>query len=183
MNAVTNPIALKALTTALQTARQGPISRNQIDSRTAEKFVVRGYSELFDELAGIGAYEGRSQNGEAISAFLDALSGHQRSRTMLKVLKQHLGVELADRILAEVPDFDLKACKHLRNFVVRFPGQTRARIKAGVDEAVASKKTGVPTSMNQWALEALVVWIKFQRQHYALLSACIAMDQGLLESR
>lgn len=183
MNAITNPLALQALTNALQAARHGPKSRNQTDSRTADKFVIRGFVELFDELSGIGAYEGRSQNAEAVSAFLDALSGHQRSRTMLKVLKMHLGVEFADRVLAEVPDFDLKACKHQRKFVVRFPEQTRAKIKAGVDEAIKSKKDGGPTSMNQWALDALVAWIKFQRQHYALLSACIAMDQSRLEAK
>lgn len=183
MTVVTSPIALKALSNALRAARYGPKSRNQTDSRTADKFVIRGFVELFNELAGIGAYEGRSQNAEAVSAFLDALSGHKRSRTMLKVLKMHLGTEFATRVLAEVPNFDLKACKHSRKFVVRFPEQTRAKIRTGVDEAIESKIVGGPTTMNQWALDALVAWIKFQRQHYALLSACIAMDQSLLEAK
>lgn len=182
MTAIQNPIALQALNRALRAARLGPNIRDKVDSRLADKFVIRGFSELFDELAGIGGYEGRSLNAEIVSAFLDALSGHQRSCAMINVITKYLGLDMTNRVLAEIPDFDLKACKAQKKFVVRFPYEVRTKIREGVDEAISSKQTGAPTTMNQWSLDAMVYWVKFQRQHYALLSAAIAMDQALVGS-
>ncbi|MPQ69361.1 Arc family DNA-binding protein [Pseudomonas sp. MWU12-2323] len=180
MTLVTNPIALAALARAQQAARIGPPPRARTDSRTADKFVIRGYAELFTELNGIGLHQGRSSNSEMVAAILDALSGHQRSNALLHILKSHIGESIAERVLTELPDFDLGACKTPQKFVIRFPMQVRDAIRDGVATAIASEQSTGPYSMNGWVLNALVGWVKFQRQQYALLSAAMAMDQTLL---
>lgn len=178
MNAVTNPIALAALNRALSAARTGPAPRPKYSSRTADKFVIRGFAELFEELGGIGLHQGRSKNSEMVAAILEALGGNRRMITVLKALRANLGSELADKVLAEVPDFLLEECKITDQFVIRFPPSVRDTIRDGVSSAISAKGATV-TSMNRWVLNALEQWINLQRQQYALLTATIAMDQAM----
>lgn len=187
MNAVTNPIARAALKEAQSAAKlpsrqSRPIpTRERGNSRTADKFVVRGYVELMAEFTGISDYEGRSTNGEVVAAILDALGGHQRTYYTLHVLKAHLGHEKADRILSEVPDFDLSLCKLKKKSVIRFPDQVRDKIRDGAQRAAQIKKSKTSETMNKFVLDAMVAWVVYQRQHYALLTAIIEMDQLLIE--
>ena len=64
---------------------------------------------------------------------------------------------------------------------MRFPPNVRDKIRKGVE--TISVGTLKAPSMNNWMLTALVAWVNVQRQHYALLSASIAIDQKLLEGR
>jgi hypothetical protein len=178
--AITNPIALRALENALKAARSGPAPRQKVDSRIADKFVVRGFSELFAELSGIGLHHGRSANSEMVAGILEGITGFVRANHMLKILKKDLGDDMAQRVLAEVPTFDLEACKTPDKFVIRFPPQIRDTVRDDVQRAIASKVSGGPHSMNQWLLKVLVEWVRIQRQHYALLSASIAHERELL---
>ncbi|RJX72592.1 Arc family DNA-binding protein [Pseudomonas sp. LS-2] len=178
MPSVQNPIALAALNRALNAVRNGPAPRPKYDSRTADKFNIRGYQELFDELAGIGRHQGRSMNSEAVAGILDALGGRVRSVAMLNILKANLGEEVSARVLAELPDFDLELCKTRSNCVLRFPPHVRETIRDGV-----ANVTMDATTMNQWMLDALVQWVQVQRQQYALLTAAIAMNQKVLGTR
>jgi len=180
MKEIVNPIALRALENALRAARSGPKPRKKTDSRTADKFVIRGYAELFAEMSGIGLHHGRSANSEMVAAVLEALSGHERANATLRILKAHLGGEISERVLAEVPDFDLKKCKKPGKFIVRFPSQIREKVRDGVKRAASSGAGDRLSSMNKWFLEALVAWVNIQRQQYALLSAAIALEKDLV---
>lgn len=170
MKSVSSPLALAYLNRALNAARVVPAPRAKVDSRIADKFVVRGYEELFDELKGIGRHQGRSMNSEAVAAILDALNKQTRSTAMLNILSAHLGDKVSSRVLAEVPDFVLNYCEKPDSFVIRFPPEIR--------EAVTQASKG--WTMNGWCMDALVKWINMQRQHYALLSAAIAMNPALV---
>jgi hypothetical protein len=177
---ITNPIALRALEDALKAARSGPAPRQKVDSRIADKFVVRGFAELFAELSGIGLHHGRSGNSEMVAGVLEGITGFVRKKHELKVLKRDLGEDMAQRVLAEVPTFDLEACKTPDKFVIRFPPQIRDTVRDDVQRIVDNKVSGGPHSMNQWHLNVLVEWVILQRQHYALLSASIAHERELL---
>lgn len=179
MNSLSNPIAIAALNRAITAARTGPVPRQRYDSRTADKFVIRGFEELFSELDGIGKHQGRSMNSEAVAAILEALAGQRRNTGMLNILKAHLGPELSAKVLAEVPNFDLAKCNKPREFVLRLPPSVRNTIRDGVGKVVSEKGSRTKT-MNTWVLEALVDWIQSQRLQYALLMASIAMDQAAL---
>lgn len=179
MTSLTNPIAVAALNRAVSAARKSPTPRPQYNSRTAEKFVIRGYAELFDELDAIGRHQGRSMNSEAVAAILEALSGQRRNTALTEILKGHLGEEVTSKVLVEVPDFDLEKCKNPRNFVLRLPPSVRDTIRDGVANVVAIEGSGA-RSMNSWVLNALVEWVNSQRQQYSLLMASIAIRQGLL---
>lgn len=180
--AITNPIALRALENALKAARNGPAPRDKVDSRLADKFVIRGFTELFAELSGIGLHHGRSLNSEIVAGVLEAITGFVRAKHMLKILKKDLGDDMVERVLAEVPTFDLEACKTPDKFVIRFPPQIRDTVRDDVNRAIASKESDGSYSMNQWFLRVLVEWVRIQRQQYALLSASIAHEQVLLGS-
>jgi len=171
MKAVLNPIALAALNRAIRTIKKGPVPIPNYNSRTADKFVIRGYAELFDELGGIGRHQSRSTNSEVVAAVLSGLTGHTRSTAMLRILKLHLGEDVSSRVLSKVPDFDLSKCRKPKHFVVRFPTDVRDTVRADVLKASTRA-----TSMNRWLLGALVEWIKIQRQLYALLTAAVAID-------
>ncbi len=176
MSSLMNPIAIAALNRAVAAARKSPTPRPKYNSRTADKFVIRGYAELFAELDAIGKHQGRSMNSEAVAAILEALAGQRRNAALTGILKAHIGAEVASRVLAEVPDFDLTKCSTPRNFVLRLPPSVRDTIREGVTNAVAVKG-GSGGSMNSWVLDALVEWVNSQRQQYALLMASIALVQ------
>ncbi|MBP3061943.1 Arc family DNA-binding protein [Pseudomonas chengduensis] len=161
---------------ALSAARTGPAPRPRYSSRTADKFVIRGYSELFEELGGIGQHQGRSKNSEMVAAILEALSGNMRMKSVIMALRAYLGHDLADKVLAEVPDFILAECKVTDQFVIRLPPSVRDTIREGVSSAISAKGASVRT-MNQWVLNALEQWVNLQRQQYALTTAAIAIDQ------
>lgn len=181
MKDVSHPLALAALGRALKTVRIAPTPRMRTDSRTADKFVVNAFVELLSEVEAIGRHQGRSTNSEVVAAILDALEGHQRTHAMLRVLKQHVGEHITGVVLAAVPDFVLEQCTTRKKFVVRMPDLIRERVRDGVSSAVGEPRSEKTISMNKWLLNALVAWVNIQRQHYALLSAAITMDQALLK--
>lgn len=172
MPAVTNPIALACLIKARQPARK---SHEVYDSRTADKFVIRGYEELFSALSEIGKQQGRSINSECIAAITDALGMHKSSTVMLRMLKAHFEQAMVDQIFIDLPVFELSMCKNPSKFIIRLPEHVRATIRDGVVDAVASQRQA-STSMNQWVLRALVSWVNYQRKHFALHAAAMALD-------
>jgi len=178
MKPLTNPVAIAALNRVIETARSRPAPRHSFNSRTADKYVLRGFDELFSELEAIGRHQGRSTNSEVIAAILEALDGCRVSSGTLHILRKHLGPSLSESVLGEVPDFELANCVTPKKFVIRFPPSVRDKIREGVKDALSQQ--ACKTSMNAWILDALVYWIKYQRQHYALLSTSITMDQLLL---
>lgn len=107
------------------------------------------------------------------------MSGYQRSDCLTQILKTNIGEDLAQQVLAEVPNFDLKVCKVPRKFVIRFPDTVRDTVRKGLDD-LASTVDGPQQSMNTWLLNALVAWVKIQRQQYALLNAALALDNDRL---
>jgi predicted HicB family RNase H-like nuclease len=174
MKLIEHPIALRAFERAYKASRVPPKPRKKTDSRTADKFVVRGYNELFEEMAGIGLHQGRSINSEVVAAILEALSGFERSSTMQRILTSSLGESLSARVLASVPNFDLGVCTERRDFVVRFPDSVRDSVREDVNRIIAmpqnpkalSTQFSGPAdvkrnerSMNTWVLKALVAWI------------------------
>lgn len=179
MHHVSNPIAAAALERALvSAARTTPPSRPRTDSRTADKFVIRGSVELFAELESIGHHHFRSKNAEVVAGIMDSLTDHKRSLSLLLILKTHVGEPIASMVLSEVKDFDPYACVSHKKFVARFPVMVRDAIRdAGRAGMTDSDK---PSTMNQWVLHALVRWINIQRQTYALLSAAMVKDRHLL---
>lgn len=192
MKPIESSIALRAFERAYKASRVPPKPRVKTDSRTADKFVVRGYVELFEEMAGIGRHQGRSVNSEVVAAILEAQSGFERSSTMQRVLIASLGESLSSRVLASVPNFDLGICTVRRDFVVRFPDSVRDSVREDVkriidmpqnQKALTTQITGPADvkrserSMNTWVLKALVAWIKIQRQQFALLSAAIELEK------
>lgn len=169
-----NPIALRAYENALRAGRKAPKhKRKRGVSREADKFVVRGYRELFDELSGIGLHEGRSANSEMVAGVLAGLSGFEREQNRILVTQEYLGEELSGRVLAGIPTFDLSQCKHPANFVIRFPPQVRDTVRLGVEKASTA------LTMNQWLLDTLVAWVEFQRRDFALLSAAISYRKSM----
>lgn len=178
-NSLMSPIAIRALEKALQAARVPPKSRVRVDSRIADKFVVRAYSELLQELAAIGVHEGRSANSEIVSGILEALAGYERSNATTRILRAALGEEVAEQVLAEVPTFEIALCTHPRKFVIRFPATVRETIRVGVKN-VESIDDAIPQrSMNKWLLDSMVAWVNIQRTQYALLSAVVAHEKAL----
>jgi hypothetical protein len=174
MSSINNPIALAALQRARRAVKMAPTPRPKGHSRTADKFVIRGYTEMYIELDGIGRHQGRSRNSEIQSAVLEALGGWKRTTAQLNILVQHLGKSVSRALLAEIPDFDTDECTTKDKFVLRFPPKVRDMVRDGV----ASKNLDAE-NMNDWFLITLVRWIDVQRKLYALLSAAIAMDPDL----
>jgi len=176
---LSNPVALRAFEKALTKVRAGPRPRPKFSSRTADKFVIRGYVELFEELKGIGLHQGRSMNSEAVAAILDSLEGNLRSTARVRVLQAHLGRRLSAEVMAEVGVFDLTVCAKPQKFVVRLPPSVRDVIRDGVKKVTTGE--GGKISMRDWVLEALVKWVNSQRQEFALLTTIIEVDKSLLE--
>ncbi|MFL1449427.1 Arc family DNA-binding protein [Pseudomonas tritici] len=135
MKQIMSPLARAALSRAINAARVAPVQRPKYESRSAAKYVIRGYEELFVELRAIGSHQGRSMNSEVVAAFLEALAGHQRSQAMLTILKGHLGENIASSVLSTVRDFDITNCVTKKQFVVRCPPDVRNTIRDGVSRA------------------------------------------------
>ncbi|NVL48697.1 DNA-binding protein [Pseudomonas syringae pv. actinidiae] len=182
MNQLTTVPASSALTRAAVAGARTPRTRKTTgSSRTADKFLIRGFAELFDEVGCIGLDHGRSANAEVVLAILDALSGQKKSASEVRILRFYLGEDVANQVLSEIPQFTLDSCKEEKRFVVRFPPAVRDKIREGV-RAVEEDTFKAP-NMNEWVLKALADWVNVQRQHHALLSAAVAMDQHRLEAR
>lgn len=178
MTQIVNPIALRALEKALHAARRGPEPRKKVSSRVADKFVIRGFKELFSELAAIGQHHGRSANSEMVAAVLEELAGHERASALIRILHANLGLEVGQMVLETVPTFQLEACIEKDRFVIRLPPQVRERVRDGVRQALQSNDGMPRKSMNDWVLQALVTWVRYQRQQFALLSAAISLEQS-----
>lgn len=179
MKAPSHPIALAAFKKALKSASKGPAPKPEYNSRNADKFVIRGYEEIFVELTAIGRHQGRSTNSEVVAGILESLAEIKRSVAEINIIKTKLGEDVAGRVLAEIPEFDIEKCKTPREYNVRLPPSIRDTVRKDVEKAVEHEDGGAKT-MNAWMLNALVDWIRLQRQHYALLTAAIIMDQTLL---
>lgn len=183
MKKLSNPLAIAAVAKAAAVAagRMRPTPKPKGNSRTAEKFVIRGYAELFEEVSGIGLHHGRSRNSEVVAALLDGLAGNVRTQAELKILRAHLGEEIANGVLSDIPDFDITQCNVKDEYIVRCPPTVRDKIRDGVKSDIEGKRK--TSTMNQWMLTAVVSWINIQRQHYALLNAAIAIEQSLQEAQ
>lgn len=66
-------IAMAALNRHLGIVKRGPVLPKRVDSRTADKFVIRGNEQLFSELAGLALLQGRSRNSEIAAAIVEGL--------------------------------------------------------------------------------------------------------------
>lgn len=136
------------------------------NSRTADKFVVRGYASLFVELSNLAKQAGRSRNSEAVAALSDALLGFKHTNGLLHILKQHIGPETADQLLAQVPE--IKPCGPEKKLILRFPNDMRSDVALAQSELKGSLR-----SMNSWMLDALEKWVVHQRQIQVLMDAAI----------
>lgn len=168
MTTVNQPTALMALS---KTEGRGTVSaarpKPAYSSRTADKFVLRGYEELIHELAELGKRQGRSTNSEMVMAVLDAMGQHKNSALMVKMIRGHLGEEVAEGVLAGVEALDPTAFKIPEKFNIRLPQNVREVIKAGLDSR----------SMNSWFLDAMYAWVRTQRQVNALMKAAIELNR------
>lgn len=168
MTTVNQPTALMALS---KTEGRGTVSAARpkpvYSSRTAEKFVLRGYQELFHELSDLGKRQGRSMNSEAVEAVLDAMGQHKRSSLVVKMISGHLGEEVAQSVLARVEALDPAAFKIPDKFNIRLPQNVREVIKEGLDSR----------SMNSWFLDAMYAWVRTQRQINALMDAALELNR------
>mgnify|MGYP001761538360 CR=1 FL=1 len=175
MKSLLSPIAARAYRNALKASQKAPAPRLKADSRTADKFVVRGYRELFNEIKSIGLHQGRSSNSEMVAAVLGALSGFDREIEITLALKERLGEALADDIVKKVPKFDLKLCTDGDRFTIRFPPEVRETVRIVVlgDGSDTSANT-----MNAWFLNALVSWVDIQSEQYALVSASMSIRKA-----
>lgn len=175
MKSLLSPIALRAYKNALRASQAAPKPRLKADSRTADKFVVRGFRELFNEIKSIGLHQGRSSNSEMVAAVLGALSGFEREKEIILTLKERLGESLAGEIIKKVPSFDIKLCSDDDRFTIRFPPEVRETVRNGVlgDENEAATGT-----MNAWFLNTLVAWVDIQSQQYALVSASMSLRKA-----
>lgn len=177
MNGIISPVALAALDMALVAAKKGPAPRQSVNSRHADKFVLRGYAELFSELADIGIQQCRCVNSEIVAAIMEGIDGQARGNAMLRILVASVGPEVAARVLSEVPAFDLSGGGTPADFTVRFPPQLRESVSLAVLREVELGVEGAHRTMRSWILSALVAWVRLQRQQYALLSAAIELER------
>lgn len=178
MTSASQLIAREAYERALQrgklAAQAKPVIRPATNSRTADKFVCRGFPELWEEMKAIGKHQGRSLNSECVAAVLDKLSNHARSKALLAITMRQLGPK-AQEILDGIETLKPKPTNRNENkFVIRFPDSVRDTVRDGVKEMFG-------VSMNTWYILCFIDWVNIQRRQYALLSAAMAMDHTLVE--
>jgi hypothetical protein len=177
MTSASQLIALEALNRARKAAKVKPVIRPKTDSRKADKFVCRGFPELWEEMKAIGNHQGRSLNSECVAAVLDKLSGHVRSKALLALTMRQLGEEVSAQILADIPVLEPRSIvRTAPKFVIRFPDDVRDTVRDGVKDMFG-------VSMNTWYVLCFVDWVNIQRRQYALLSAAMAMDATLIEKK
>lgn len=172
-----SPIALETLNRHLGVIKHGPALPKKTNSRTADKFVIRGNERLFAELTGLALLQGRSRNSEIAAAIMEGLGAFERSTTINNAIMKSLGPQISQKLLDEVPDFDGGWVENDCKKVVRFPDEVRDRVRDGVNQAC--REGGVGLTMNSWCFKVLVRWVNIQRQQYALLSAEIALNKAL----
>lgn len=164
MNAVMNSITSRKLEKAVEAAKWLPLGPERLDSRTAPKFVIRAYTEMFAEMERLAGLHLRSRNSEVILAIIDSIDGRTRSTLAIETACHYLGESASEKILAEVPVFTLDSCRDKDRFVIRFPAEVRETMfEVAGDEG---SETGIA-----WVIDALVYWINAQRKQHALYTA------------
>ena len=166
--------ATDTLEQAVSAANEAPKSPQKTNSRTADKFVIRGYLELWQELDTLGIRFCRSRNSEAQMAVLEGISEWERTSAMLNILVGHLGDEVSAHVLAALPEFEWSQLITPKKFVLRFPPDVRDVVRDGIENSLFER-----ASMNDWFVLTLIRWINLQRQLYALQSAAIAINPAL----
>lgn len=153
-------------TKAIEAARWLPRGADTQSSRSADKFVIRGYEELFTELERLADLQLRSKNSEVVMAIMDSINGRVHSSSTLTGLRSYLGEVFSEEVLAVVPEFVMCVATHTHEdkFNVRFPDE----IRAAMNQASVDERSG---SMIAWVRETLTYWINAQRQQHALLAA------------
>lgn len=159
---------------ALDAARKTRPARPRFVSRTADKFVIRASGQLIQAMAELGKHQGRSANSEVTFALTESLAGRVRARTERRCYEATLGPDLAGEVLMQVVKFDKSEMSGKSRSIIRLPDGIRMAIADSVDRKNATEARF--QSMNSWVLDALVWWINHQRESYALLNACIALD-------
>lgn len=176
MKDLNNRIALAALERA-RNQRLAKLPRNVINSRTADKFVIRGYLELFEALSQIGQHHGRSQNSEVVAAILESLQGYRRSSMVIDALVIKIGDKANDEIQNSYQKLDPALLKTPHKFVVRLPPNIRDTIREDIALAIEAEQHK-SLSMNQWLVNALVEWVNVQRRMNALIECALDMDSA-----
>jgi hypothetical protein len=172
MNAVVTNIDHAIRTKAVEAARWLPRGADTESSRLADKFVIRGYEELFAEIERLADLQLRSKNSEVNMAIMDSINGRVQSSATLSGLCAYLGEELSAEVLAVVPEFVMCEATHTHydKFVIRFPDEVRpAMTQASIDEGSGS--------MIAWIRQTLTYWINAQRQQHALLAAITVIKE------
>lgn len=176
-----NPIARAAYEGALKRAVAPPAPRARYQSRTADKFIIRGNASLFQALSDIGKHHGRSINSEVVAAVMEAIEGHVRLNALISILKANLGLEISEQLLAGVPVLELVNGSEPVRFVARLPERVRGKVRAELVFTLSDIDSDKGVSMNTWFLKALVTWVNLQHQQHALLSASIELQgEGML---
>lgn len=170
MTAVVRTLDSVTLDKILDDAVRLPRGNVSDDSRTADKFVVRAYTEMFAELDRLAVLQLRSKNSECVMAIMDSLDGRERSASALKALIGYadmLRPNLSIHILEHLPEFEMSECTRDDKFVVRFPSEVRSSIS---HQAAVCREP-----MVNWVRRAFVYWINNQRQQQALIQAIAAI--------
>lgn len=152
-----------------------PRGNSPESSRTAEKFAVRAFKGMFDELDRLAVLQLRSKNSECVLALIDSLDGRVRSTAALNCLVKyvdfHLGFGTSADILEAVPEFVYSGWAGDDKFVIRLPEDARESIAHAANES--------NVAMNTWVKKALGYWINMQRQIHALTVAVSAIETRL----
>lgn len=172
MNAVMTNIDPRKIQAAIEAAKWLPHGPERENSREADKFVIRAYVEMFEELGRLAGLQLRSRNSEVVMAIIDSIEGRIGSRNALDTLCHYLGEELSTQVLAVVPEFKLSDCSEEDRFVVRYPLEVRdAMFQAAEEEGAES---GIA-----WLVGTLLYWINAQRKKYALYTALSVINSSI----
>jgi len=181
MTELHNRIALAALERA-RNQRMGKLPRKVINSRTADKFVIRGYVEIFDALSQIGKHHGRSQNSEVVAAILESLQGYRRSSLLIDALVMKVGDKANAEIEGSYQKLDPALFKTPHKFSVRLPPNIRDTIREDIALAIEAEQHK-SLSMNQWLVDAMVEWVNVQRRTNALIEYSLGLDSTTNQQR
>lgn len=168
MNAVRQKVDPKILDRIAERARWLPEALDRDNSREADKFVIRYYAEVSEELERLASLGLRSKNAEVCCALMDSIHYRHKSRTILHSLIHYLGDEVSTRVLELVPEFRYADCRQEDKFVVRFPTELRSAIARAAQDS-----DNGDTTMIGWVRATLLYWINAQRQIHALQDAVV----------